>query len=102
MSVTLVTGGSGFVGRHLVAELSRRGVAVRTTVRAPTEFGPGVDVRVVGDLASHGELDMSAMSMVFQVKDAALLDRLQAGDRVTATILKENGVFYIVKAEKAD
>jgi Cu/Ag efflux protein CusF len=49
-----------------------------------------------------GELDMSAMSMVFQVKDAALLDRLQAGDRVTATILKENGVFYIVKAEKSD
>lgn len=47
-----------------------------------------------------GELDMSAMSMVFQVKDASLLDRLQAGDRVKATILKEDGVFFIVKAEK--
>jgi Cu(I)/Ag(I) efflux system protein CusF len=47
-----------------------------------------------------GDLDMSAMSMVFQVKDAGLLDRLQQGDRVKATILKENGVFYIVKAEK--
>jgi len=47
-----------------------------------------------------GALDMSAMSMVFQVKDAGLLDRLQAGDQVKATILKENGVFFIVTAEK--
>lgn len=47
-----------------------------------------------------GDLDMAAMSMVFQVKDAGLLERLQAGDRVKATILKEGGVFWIVKAEK--
>lgn len=47
-----------------------------------------------------GDLDMSAMSMVFQVKDPSLLERLQAGDRVKATILKEGGVFYIVAAEK--
>lgn len=47
-----------------------------------------------------GALEMSAMSMVFQVKDPSLLDRLQQGDRVKATILKENGVFYLVKAEK--
>lgn len=47
-----------------------------------------------------GALEMPAMSMVFQVKDPALLDRLQAGDRVSATILKENGVFFIQSAEK--
>jgi nucleoside-diphosphate-sugar epimerase len=57
MSVTLVTGGTGFVGRHLVAELLRRGVAVRTTARASTDFAPGVEVRVVEDLARHGNLD---------------------------------------------
>ena len=47
-----------------------------------------------------GDLEMPAMSMVFQVKDPALLDKLQPGDRVTATILKENGVFYLQSAEK--
>jgi Cu(I)/Ag(I) efflux system periplasmic protein CusF len=47
-----------------------------------------------------GALEMPAMSMVFQVKDPALLDRLQPGDRVEARILKENGVFYIQSAEK--
>jgi Cu(I)/Ag(I) efflux system protein CusF len=48
----------------------------------------------------EGELDMPAMSMVFQVKDTSLLDTLKAGDRVAATISKENDVFYIQSAEK--
>jgi Cu/Ag efflux protein CusF len=47
-----------------------------------------------------GELEMPAMSMVFQVKDRSLLDSLKAGDKVAATISKENGVFYIQSADK--
>lgn len=47
-----------------------------------------------------GELDMPAMSMVFQVKDPSLLDMLKAGDKVAATISKENDVFYIQSADK--
>jgi Cu(I)/Ag(I) efflux system protein CusF len=47
-----------------------------------------------------GALEMPAMTMVFQVKDPALLDRLQSGDRVSATILKEDGTFFIQSAEK--
>lgn len=47
-----------------------------------------------------GELEMPGMSMVFQVKDRSLLDTLTAGDKVAATISKENGVFYLISAEK--
>jgi len=47
-----------------------------------------------------GELEMPAMSMVFQVKDKSLLDVLKAGDKVAATISKEDGVFYIQSADK--
>lgn len=47
-----------------------------------------------------GELEMPAMSMVFQVKDKSLLDMLKAGDKVAATISKEDGVFYIIAADK--
>jgi Cu/Ag efflux protein CusF len=46
-----------------------------------------------------GDLEMPAMSMVFQVKDSALLERLKPGDQVEAVILKENGVFFIQSAE---
>lgn len=48
----------------------------------------------------EGELEMPAMSMVFQVKDVSLLDTLKVGDKVAATISKEDGVFYIQSAEK--
>lgn len=47
-----------------------------------------------------GELEMPAMSMVFQVKDRLLLDSLKAGDKVAATISKEDGIFYLMSAEK--
>lgn len=50
----------------------------------------------------EGPLEMPAMSMVFQVKDATLLDRLQPGDRVHAQVLKEGGVFYILSATRKD
>lgn len=46
-----------------------------------------------------GELEMPGMSMVFQVKDAGLLERLKPGDKVDVVIAKDQGVFYILSAE---
>ena len=49
---TLVTGGTGFLGEHVVAELSRRGERVRALVRGTYEaLGGGVEI-VRGDLLS--------------------------------------------------
>jgi len=46
----------------------------------------------------HGEiksLDMPAMTMVFQVKDAAVLDKVKAGDKVRFKASNEGGKFTI-------
>ena len=44
MTNVLVTGGSGFVGRHLVSELAARGRRVRVLdVRPPTHRAPAVE-----------------------------------------------------------
>ena len=50
----------------------------------------------------HGEiknLDMPPMSMVFQVKDRALLEKVKAGDKVNVTVDKINGAFTVLSIE---
>lgn len=50
----------------------------------------------------HGEiknLDMPPMSMVFQVKTPELLDKVKAGDKVSFTADKINGVYTVLTIE---
>jgi len=44
-------------------------------------------------------LDMAPMTMVFQVRDAALLDRVQAGDKVRFTADKVGGAYIVLTLE---
>jgi Cu/Ag efflux protein CusF len=46
----------------------------------------------------HGriyDLDMPPMTMVFRVKDATLLDRLKAGDKIDFLVEKQDGNYVI-------
>ncbi len=52
----------------------------------------------------HGEiknLDMPSMTMVFVVKDTAMLDKLAAGDKVMFTADKVGSAFTVMSIEKA-
>ncbi len=52
----------------------------------------------------HGpikNLDMPAMTMVFQVKDVALLDKLAAGEKIMFTAEDQQGALVLTGAEKA-
>jgi Cu/Ag efflux protein CusF len=46
-------------------------------------------------------LDMPAMTMVFQVKDPALLDKVKAGDKVKFEAQKLGGAFTVTRIEAA-
>jgi Cu(I)/Ag(I) efflux system periplasmic protein CusF len=46
-------------------------------------------------------LDMPGMTMVFQVKNATLLDNVKAGDKVKVRVISERGA-YIVTEIRAD
>ena len=73
-------------GAPLAAPALAQGTAASTPA---TELSEG-EIRKVDKEArkltiKHGELrnlDMAAMTMVFQVKDPAMLDQVKAGDRV--------------------
>ncbi len=50
----------------------------------------------------HGELknlDMPAMTMVFQVKDPAMVEQVKAGDKVRFRADKVNGAFTVMEIE---
>ena len=52
----------------------------------------------------HGaikNLDMPAMTMVFQVKDAALLEQVKAGDKVRFAAEMVGGQYTVVRLEAA-
>lgn len=61
-----------------------------------------VDVSAGKITLKHGEiknLDMPPMSMVFQVKDPALLSQVKAGDKVLFTADKINGAYTVLTLE---
>lgn len=52
----------------------------------------------------HGEiknLDMPPMTMVFQVKDPALLEKAKAGDKVQFNAEKVGGQYFVTRIEAA-
>ena len=52
----------------------------------------------------HGplaNLDMPAMTMVFQVKDPAMLEKVKAGDKVKFAADKVGGAYTVTKIEPA-
>jgi Cu/Ag efflux protein CusF len=78
------------------------------TAQAGSEMAEGEVRRVDKDAKKitlrHGplaNLDMPAMTMVFQVKDAAMLDQVKVGDKVKFTAEKVGGAFTITKLEPA-
>ena len=46
-------------------------------------------------------LDMPPMTMVFQVRDRAMLDKLQPGDKVRFKVAQEGGKFTVVEIQSA-
>jgi len=51
----------------------------------------------------HGDikhLDMPAMTMVFRVQDAAMLDGLAVGDRVRFRVIKADGGFVVTQLQR--
>ena len=78
-------------------------------VKTMTEMADG-EVRRVDKAAGkvtlrHGdlkELEMPPMSMVFEVKDKALLDTVKAGDKVKFKATDDNGKLVIIEMKPAN
>lgn len=90
------TGGAGEPARHDSAHAAEAAPA-EGEVRRVDRKARKITIR-------HGpipHLDMPAMTMVFQVKDPALLDQVKVGDRVNFTAEKIGGAYTLTSIESA-
>ena len=84
-------------------------VAAASAAAAPEADPTDAEVRRIDAAAGkitlrHGEiknLDMPPMTMVFQVKEAAMLEGLKAGDKVRFRAVKEGGQYRVTEIKLA-
>ncbi len=83
-------------------------VAPLHTAGAQTEMIDGqvtkIDASAGKITIRHGPIkkfDMDSMNMVFRVQDAAMLKAVKAGDKVKFDVERVNGLFTVIKIEKA-
>ena len=77
-SLVALTGATGFIGRHLLRELPKRGFRVRVLLRRPTALPPEASGAVVGDLAAPRNM-AAALSDVEAVIHSAGLAHVMSG-----------------------
>ena len=86
----------------LLALLTASAVLAQATLPLAEAEVRKVDMDAKKITLKHGEiknLDMPPMSMVFQVKDPAVLETVKAGDKVQFTAEKINGAYTVITIE---
>lgn len=71
-SLIALTGATGFVGRHLVKDLKRRGFRVRALLRHPDALFPDIENAVIGDIASPRNLAEALRQVDYIVHSAGI------------------------------
>jgi Cu/Ag efflux protein CusF len=107
MKTIALTLGLLLAGSHALAQTQSTEHASHHAEAAATSDSTEAEVRKVDHSAKkitlrHGEiknLGMPPMTMVFQVRDTTLLDKVQAGDRVRFTADKVNGAYVVLSIE---
>ena len=100
--------GAAQAAGHAGAPMAPASAATATVSKSDLPLTDGevrkVDMEYKKITIKHGEiknLDMPGMTMVFGVKDAALLDKIKAGDKVKFSAEKSGGAIVVTDIQLA-
>lgn len=95
-------------GGHAGAPMAAPAAAPAATIAAAAPMADGeirkVDMEAKKVTIKHGEiknLDMPGMTMVFQVKDPAMLNKVKAGDKIKFSAEKAGGAIVVTDIQMA-
>jgi UDP-glucose 4-epimerase len=71
-SLIALTGATGFIGRFLLKDLTRRGYRVRALLRHPDALVPAIESAIIGDLARPANLAQALHGIDYIVHSAAI------------------------------
>ena len=101
---------TAYAASHAGAPMGMADAKKPAAIAAPatTDMADGeirkVDMENKKITIKHGvikNLDMPGMTMVFQVKDAAMLDKVKAGDKVRFSAEKAGGAIVVTEIQSA-
>ena len=72
MTTIALTGATGFIGRHLMSELPKRGYKIRALLRRPADVALQCDSAVIGDLARPQNLSAAFVDVDAVVHSAGI------------------------------
>jgi len=97
-----------FTGSACAADAASAPVSGGPALTASADMSEGevrkIDMETKKITLRHGEiknLGMPGMTMVFQVRDPAMLDKVKAGDKVRFSAEKMNGALVVTNIEAA-
>lgn len=108
LTAMLVAASSAYAASHTIAPMATGDAKKETSTTTSVDMTSGevrkVDMDTKKITIKHGEiknLEMPGMTMVFQVKDPAMLDKLKVGDKVRFTAEKVGGAIVVTDIQLA-
>ena len=108
LTAMLTGAASAYSASHAGAPMAAGEAKKESPAAKPTDMADGeirkVDKENKKITIKHGvikNLDMPGMTMVFQVKDAALLDKVKAGDKVRFSAEKSGSAIVVTDIKPA-
>jgi nucleoside-diphosphate-sugar epimerase len=98
--VIALTGATGFIGRHLLGDLQRRGYRVRVLLRRPSTLPPVADSAVVGDLTAPRNMAAALEGVEAVIHSAGLAHTMTGTPEDDYRVLNTEATVALARAAK--